>query len=82
MLGFADESFEIVLGLGITNTEQITPSAEHVGNDICLAWVITNLTVVIVKKFYPSALMHVKFFLIKDCKLLRSVKIVHLVPYR
>ena len=66
MLGFADESFEIVLGLGIANAEQITPSAESVGNDICFAWVITNLTVVIVEKFYPSALTHIKFFLIKD----------------
>ncbi|KAJ0433217.1 hypothetical protein HanIR_Chr17g0867781 [Helianthus annuus] len=66
MLGFTDESFEVVLGLGIANTKQITPSAECVGNNICLAWVITNLTVIIVKKFYPSALTHVKFFLIKD----------------
>ena len=66
MLGFADESFEIVLGLGIANAEQITPSAKCVGYNICLARVITNLTVVIVKKFYPSALTHVKFLLIKD----------------
>ena len=66
MLGFADESFENVLGLGIANAEQITPSAERVGNNICFAWVITNLTVVIVEKFYLSALTHIKFFLIKD----------------
>ncbi|KAJ0920007.1 hypothetical protein HanRHA438_Chr05g0236121 [Helianthus annuus] len=66
MLSFADKSFEVVLRLGIANTKHITPSAECVGNNICLAWVITNLTVVIVKKFYPSALTHVKFFLIKD----------------
>ncbi|MFS7966225.1 hypothetical protein Hanom_Chr09g00771381 [Helianthus anomalus] len=66
MLGFADEGFEIMLGLGIANTEQITPSAERVSNNICFAWVITNLTVVIVEEFYPSALTHIKFPLIKD----------------
>ncbi|MFS7977457.1 hypothetical protein Hanom_Chr10g00904191 [Helianthus anomalus] len=66
MLSFADEGFEIVLGLGIVNTEHITPPAERVGNNICFAWVITNLTVVIIEEFYPSALAHVKFPLIKD----------------
>ncbi|KAJ0852747.1 hypothetical protein HanRHA438_Chr14g0643231 [Helianthus annuus] len=66
MLGFVDESFEIVLGLSIANAEQITPSAERVGNNSCFAWVITNLTVVIVEKLYPSALTHIKFLLIKD----------------
>ncbi|MFS7955756.1 hypothetical protein Hanom_Chr07g00646331 [Helianthus anomalus] len=66
ILSFADEGFEIVLGLGITNAEQITPSAERIGNNICFSWVITNLTIVIVEKFYPSVLTHVKFFLIKD----------------
>ena len=66
MLGFVDEGFEIMLGLGITNAEQITPSAERVGNDICLAWVITNLAVIIVEEFYPLALTHIEFSLIKD----------------
>ncbi|MFS8005109.1 hypothetical protein Hanom_Chr13g01233591 [Helianthus anomalus] len=66
MLSFTDEGFEIMLGLGIANTEQITPSAERVGDNICFAWVITNLTVVIVEEFYPSALMHIKFPPIKD----------------
>ena len=66
MLGFTDEGFEIVLGFSITNAEQITPFAESVGKDICFAWVITNLTIVIVKKFYPSVLTHVKFLLTKD----------------
>ncbi|MFS7956305.1 hypothetical protein Hanom_Chr07g00653071 [Helianthus anomalus] len=66
MLGFADEGSEIVLSLGIANAEQIPPSTERVGNNICLSWMITNLTVVIVKKFYPSALTHVMFSLIKD----------------
>ncbi|KAJ0853328.1 hypothetical protein HanRHA438_Chr14g0649941 [Helianthus annuus] len=66
MLGFADKGFEVMLGLGIANTEHVTPSAERAGNNICFAWVITNLTVVIIKKFYPSALTHIKFPLIKD----------------
>ncbi|MFS7936241.1 hypothetical protein Hanom_Chr05g00413211 [Helianthus anomalus] len=66
MLSFADKGFEIMLGLSIVNTEQITPSAKRVGNNICFAWVITNLTVVIVEEFYPSALTHIKFPLIKD----------------
>ena len=63
MLGFANEGFEIVLGLGIADAEQITPPTKSVGNDICFAWVITNLTVVIVEKFYPSVLTHIKFLL-------------------
>ncbi|MFS7966595.1 hypothetical protein Hanom_Chr09g00775541 [Helianthus anomalus] len=66
MLGFANKGFEVMLGLGIANTEHITPSAECVGNNICFAWVITNLTVVIVEQFYPSALTHIKFPLIED----------------
>ncbi|MFS7939901.1 hypothetical protein Hanom_Chr05g00457351 [Helianthus anomalus] len=66
MLGFTDEGFEVVMGLGIAYTKQIISSAERVGNNICLAWVITNLAVVITKKFYPSALTHIKLFLIKD----------------
>ncbi|KAJ0865605.1 hypothetical protein HanRHA438_Chr12g0542281 [Helianthus annuus] len=66
MLDFADESFEIMLGLNVSDTEHITLSAERVSNHICLAWVITNLTVVIVEEFYPSALTHIKFLLIED----------------
>ncbi|MFS7923219.1 hypothetical protein Hanom_Chr03g00258111 [Helianthus anomalus] len=66
MLSFADEGFEIMPGLDIANTVHITPSAERVGNNICFAWVITNLTVVIVEVFYPSALTHIKFPLIED----------------
>ena len=66
MLGFADEGFEIMLGLGIANTEQITPSAECVGKDVCFPWVIMNLTVVIIEKFYPPALTHIEFSLVKD----------------
>uniref|UniRef100_A0A251SE45 Uncharacterized protein n=1 Tax=Helianthus annuus TaxID=4232 RepID=A0A251SE45_HELAN len=66
MLSFADEGFEVMLGLNIANTEHITPSAECVGNNIGFAWVITNLTVVIIEEFYPSALTHIKFPLIKD----------------
>ncbi|MFS7944945.1 hypothetical protein Hanom_Chr06g00518141 [Helianthus anomalus] len=66
MLSFADKGFEIMLGLSIANAEQITLSAECVGNNICFAWVITNLTVVIVEEFYPSALTHIKFPLIED----------------
>ncbi|MFS7963838.1 hypothetical protein Hanom_Chr08g00743011 [Helianthus anomalus] len=53
-------------GLGIANTEQINPPAERVGNNICFAWVIMNLTVVIIEEFYLSALTHIKFPLIKD----------------
>ncbi|MFS7903492.1 hypothetical protein Hanom_Chr01g00024691 [Helianthus anomalus] len=53
MLGFADKGFEVMLGLSIANTEYITPPAERVGNNICFAWVVTNLAVVIVEKFYP-----------------------------
>ncbi|MFS7921996.1 hypothetical protein Hanom_Chr03g00243451 [Helianthus anomalus] len=66
MLGFVDKGFEVMLGLSIVNTKHITPSTERVGNNICFAWVITNLTVVIVEEFYPSALTHIKFTLIKD----------------
>ncbi|KAJ0790387.1 hypothetical protein HanPI659440_Chr05g0214861 [Helianthus annuus] len=66
MLGFADEGFEIMLGLNVSDTEHITLSTECVGNHIRLAWVITNLTVVIVEEFYPSALTHIKFPLIED----------------
>ncbi|MFS7976321.1 hypothetical protein Hanom_Chr10g00891131 [Helianthus anomalus] len=66
MLSFVDEGFEVMLGLSIANTEHITPSAERVGNNICFAWVITNLTIVIVEEFYPSALTHIKFPLIED----------------
>ena len=66
MLSFSDEGFEVVLGLDVSSTEHVTLSAERVSNHIRLAWVITNLTVVIVEKFYPSALTHIKFFLIKD----------------
>ena len=66
MLGFADESFEIVLGLDVSSTEHVTLSAESVSNHIRLAWMVTNLTVVIIEKFYPSALTHIKLSLIKD----------------
>ncbi|KAJ0521919.1 hypothetical protein HanIR_Chr10g0476551 [Helianthus annuus] len=65
MLGFANESFEMMLGWDIRDAMQIASSAESVGNDICFAWVIMNLTVVIVEKFYPSALTHIKFFLVE-----------------
>ncbi|MFS8014920.1 hypothetical protein Hanom_Chr15g01350341 [Helianthus anomalus] len=37
MLSFPDKGFEVMLGLSIANTEQITPSAERVGNNICFA---------------------------------------------
>ncbi|MFS7981620.1 hypothetical protein Hanom_Chr10g00953131 [Helianthus anomalus] len=55
-----------MLGLDISDTEHITISAERVGNHIRLAWVITDLAVVIVEEFYPSALTHIKFPLIED----------------
>ncbi|KAJ0508802.1 hypothetical protein HanIR_Chr11g0521401 [Helianthus annuus] len=66
MLSFANKGFEVMLGLNVSDTEHITLSAERVGNHIRLAWVITNLTVVIVEEFYPLALTHIKFPLIKD----------------
>ena len=66
MLSFADKGLEVVLGLDVSDTEHVTLSAERVGNHIRLAWVITNLTVVIVEEFYPSALTHIKFPLIED----------------
>ncbi|KAJ0577954.1 hypothetical protein HanIR_Chr05g0241911 [Helianthus annuus] len=66
MLGFADESFEMMMGLNITNAMQIASSAEGVGNDIYFARMVTNLTVVIVEKFYPSTLTHIKFLLADD----------------
>ncbi|MFS7932529.1 hypothetical protein Hanom_Chr04g00368921 [Helianthus anomalus] len=66
MLSFADEGFEIMLGLSISDAEHIILPAERVGNHIRLAWVIANLTVVIVEKFYPSALTHIEFPLIED----------------
>ncbi|MFS7912358.1 hypothetical protein Hanom_Chr02g00129111 [Helianthus anomalus] len=66
MLSFTDESFEIILRLDVPNTYHIILPAERVSNYIRLAWVITNLTVVIVEEFYPSALTHIEFSLIKD----------------
>ncbi|KAJ0854565.1 hypothetical protein HanRHA438_Chr14g0663971 [Helianthus annuus] len=66
MLSFADEGFEVMLGLNVSDTEHVTLSAECVGNNIRLAWVIMNLTIVIVEEFYPSALTHIKFPLIED----------------
>ena len=66
MLSFTNKGLEVVLGLDVSGTEHVTLSAERVGNHIRLAWVITNLTVVIVEKFYPSALTHIKLSLIKD----------------
>ncbi|MFS8027565.1 hypothetical protein Hanom_Chr16g01500211 [Helianthus anomalus] len=66
MLSFAVEGFEVMLGLNISDTEHVTLSAECVGNNIRFAMVITNLTVVIVEEFYPSALTHVEFPLIED----------------
>ncbi|KAJ0727045.1 hypothetical protein HanPI659440_Chr12g0477431 [Helianthus annuus] len=66
MLSFANKGFEVVLGLDIPSTEHVTLSAERVSNHIRLAWVITNLTVVIIEKFYPSALTLIKLSLIKD----------------
>ncbi|KAJ0521207.1 hypothetical protein HanIR_Chr10g0468221 [Helianthus annuus] len=52
MLSFSDEGFEVVLGLDVSGTEHVTLSAERVSNHIRLTWVITNLTVVIIEKFY------------------------------
>ncbi|KAF5761756.1 hypothetical protein HanXRQr2_Chr16g0768761 [Helianthus annuus] len=66
MLSFSDEGFEVVPCLDVSSTEHVTLSAESVSNHIRLAWVITNLTVVIIEKFYPSALTHIKLSLIKD----------------
>ncbi|KAJ0918261.1 hypothetical protein HanRHA438_Chr05g0215731 [Helianthus annuus] len=66
VLCFADESFEVILSLDVSNTYHVILSAEGVCNYIRLAWVITDLTVVIVEKFYPSALTHIEFPLVKD----------------
>ena len=66
VLCFADESFEVILSLDVSNTYHVILSAEGVCNYIRLAWVITDLTVVIVEKFYPSALTHIEFSLVKD----------------
>ncbi|MFS7904459.1 hypothetical protein Hanom_Chr01g00036311 [Helianthus anomalus] len=55
-----------MLRLDISDTQHITLSAERVGNYIRLSWMITDLTVVIVEEFYPSALTHIKFPLIED----------------
>ncbi|KAJ0857551.1 hypothetical protein HanRHA438_Chr13g0591501 [Helianthus annuus] len=66
MLSVADKSLEMVLGVNITNAMQIASSAESVSNDICFARMITNLTVVIIKKFNPSALAHIQFLLTQD----------------
>ena len=66
MLSVTDKTFEMLLGVNITNAMQIASSAESVSNDICFARMITNLTVVIVEKFHPSALTHIQFFLAED----------------
>ncbi|KAJ0948955.1 hypothetical protein HanRHA438_Chr01g0033451 [Helianthus annuus] len=66
MLGFADKSFEMMLGFDITNAMQIASSAEGVGNDVFFARMVMDLTVVIVEKFHPSALAHIQFVLAED----------------
>ncbi|KAJ0716473.1 hypothetical protein HanPI659440_Chr13g0513141 [Helianthus annuus] len=66
MLSVTDKSFEMMLGVNISNAMQIASSAEGVGNDICFSRTITNLTVVIVEKFNPSALTHIQFLLVED----------------